>query len=176
MNPQKFALIAIGNILQKDDGVAIYAAKYLQENYQFTPELEIIHGGVEGMNLLNIFMEYEEILFLDCINTTEKAGTIYEIPTEKLNNSSLVQKSAHEMGIMECLGMLELMDENIPSSILVSIVPAEIKSEMGLSAVLMEHFNLYIQSVLKFLMQKGFTIELGEEIQSIEDVIQNFKI
>lgn len=175
MTPKNFAIIAIGNLLQKDDGLAIYTAKYLEENYHFEPTLEIIHGGVEGMNLLNTFMEYDEILFLDCIDTSDKAGTIYEIPTTELNASGVLQSSAHEVGLIESLGMLELMGETVPPSSLLAMVPSAIKTEIGLSVPLRENFDLYIRTAIKILEERGFIASLRDKLVTLEEVIQSFR-
>jgi len=175
MSMKNFAIIAIGNLLQKDDGLAIFTAKYLEENYHFKPSLEIIQGGVEGMNLLNTFMEYDEILFLDCIDTSDRAGTIYEIPTTELKASGVVQSSAHEIGLMESLGMLELMGETVPPSTLLAMVPSEVETEIGLSEPLKESFDLYIRTALKILNEMGFRVTLKDDLVSLEEVIQSFK-
>ena len=47
-------IIGIGNVLQKDDGLGVYAASYLNDNYTFSKEVEIINGGVEGIHLFNV--------------------------------------------------------------------------------------------------------------------------
>jgi len=175
MDPKNFAIIAIGNILQKDDGLAIFAARYLEENYSFEPVLEIIQGGVEGINLLNTFMEYDEILFLDCIDSADKVGTIYEIPTTELKASGVIQSSAHEIGLMESLGMLELMGEAVPPSTLLAMVPSEIKTEIGLSEPLKENFDLYIRTAIKILSELGFSVRPKEALVTLEEVIQSFR-
>ncbi len=168
----KFALIGIGNILQKDDGIALFATKYLEVNYTFSPELDIIHGGVEGMNLLNFFLEYEELLFLDTVCITDKAGTIYHIPTQELSSSSLTHKGAHEVGFLECLDMLELMDEKIPDSSVLGIVPDSLSLEVGLSESLLETFDTYVQSVLKVVKEKGYEFTLIGEPKSLENIME----
>lgn len=175
MTSKNFAIIAIGNILQKDDGLAIFAARYLQENYRFEPALEIVEGGVEGINLLNTFMEYDEILFLDCIDADDKVGTIYEIPTTELKASGVVQSSAHEIGLIESLGMLELMGETVPPSTLLAMVPSTIQTEIGLSQPLKEHFDLYIRTAIKILVDMGFSAHGEDTLVTLEEIIQSFK-
>jgi hydrogenase maturation protease len=36
---KKLALIGSGNVFFKDEGVGLYAVKYLKENYNFIPEI-----------------------------------------------------------------------------------------------------------------------------------------
>ena len=35
MNSTKFVVLGVGNILEKDDGIAVYATSYLEKNYRF---------------------------------------------------------------------------------------------------------------------------------------------
>jgi hydrogenase maturation protease len=170
-----FAIIAIGNMLQKDDGMGIFAAKYLEENYSFNPSIDIIQGGVEGVNLLNTFMEYDEILFFDCVDTSDESGTIYLIPTTELKTSGMVQNSAHEMGLLECLGMLELMGEAVPLASLLGIVPGEIKTEIGLSSKLYDAFDVYIRTAIKYISASGVQILPKKEMLSVGEIIQSFR-
>ncbi len=40
----KNIVIGVGNLLFKDEGIGIYAAKFIEENYTFEPSIEIIDG------------------------------------------------------------------------------------------------------------------------------------
>jgi len=72
-------ILGIGNILQKDDGIGVYAAIYLSKNYNFSKDIKIINGGVEGINLYSIFEESNNILILDTIELNDTPGSIYLI-------------------------------------------------------------------------------------------------
>jgi hydrogenase maturation protease len=170
----RFAILAIGNVLQKDDGMGVLAARYLKKNYTFEPTIEIIEGGVEGMQLLNSIMEYDEILFLDAIDVEGEAGSIYHIPTSELKSSALVQSSAHEIGLLESLSMLELMEETVPPSTLLAIVPEKIETGIGLSESLKKRFDIYITQILKLLQDKGYSTKVASETLSFEDVVESF--
>ena len=50
-------VLGVGNVLEEDDGIGIYAAAYLRANYTLSPHVQVIDGGVEGINLLNLFLE-----------------------------------------------------------------------------------------------------------------------
>ena len=174
MAQNRFAIIAIGNVLQKDDGMGVLAARYLRVNYIFEPALEIIEGGVEGMNLLNTIMDYDEILFLDCIDIEGESGTIYNIPITELKTSALVKGSAHEIGLLESLSMLELMGETVPPSTLLAIVPDVIETGIGLSTILRKSFDTYVTTIMKIILERGYSTRLAANSLSFEDVVQSF--
>lgn len=171
----ELAILGVGNILEKDDGIAIYATKYLETNYSFEPSLDIINGGVEGINLLNMFMEYKHIIILDAIEIDDEAGSIYHIPSHELTGYGLNSGGAHEIGVLQCFDILELMDREIPKSSVLGIIPEIIDVEIGLSSLIASKFDSYIQILLEILVNEGITIERNPSITTLSKIIEEFK-
>ncbi len=174
MQKQKVVLLGIGNVLQKDDGIGVYAAEYLLHNYTFAPEIAIVNGGVEGINLLDIFIENDEVVMLDTVILDDTPGSIYNIPTEKLGGYGLNSGSAHEIGVLQCLDMLDLQGKPRPRSNIVAIVPHEISFAFALSQTLMKRFNNYIDAILSDLKTKGFEATKTDDIP-LQKIIDKFK-
>lgn len=168
-------VLGVGNILQEDDGIGIYACAYLNANYTFSPEIEIINGGVEGINLLNLFMEHERIIILDTINLDDEAGSVYNIPSGELSGYGLNSGGAHEVGVMQCLDMLELMGHPLPESNVIGIVPESITFHIGLSDGLTKQFNTYINTVINYLKTINIHAKSHETPMSVETIIESFK-
>jgi hydrogenase maturation protease len=175
MNQPTFAVLGIGNILERDDGIAVYAGAYLETNYTFEPAVHIINGGVEGINLLNIFAEHERILVLDAIAIDDAPGSIYHIPASELSGYGLNSGGAHEIGVMQCLDMLELMGHPLPKSSVVGIVPAEVTVDIGLSETLASTFERYIGVIIDLLRQESITVKQKGPRVSLETLIARFK-
>ncbi len=174
MSNTHYAILGVGNILEKDDGMAVYATAFLEQNYTFEPTLDIINGGVEGINLLNHFMEYKHILILDTIEIDDKPGSIYHIPSAELTGYGLNSGGAHEIGVLQCLDILEMMDKPLPSSSVLGIIPQEITLHIGLSHTLVEKFKTYIETVIAILEKEGFDIGIKDKTTSLQEVIKNF--
>ncbi len=172
---KKIAILGVGNILQYDDGVAIYATSYLEKNYTFFPELEVINGGVEGINLLNLFMQYEHIIILDAIEIDDEVGTIYHIPSHELTGYGLNSGGAHEIGVLQCFDILELMGKEIPKSSVLGIVPDIIDVKIGLSDAMSKKFNTYISTLLKILQKEKIEIKKNPSIITLAQIIEEFK-
>ncbi len=164
-------IVGIGNILQKDDGFGIYAATYLHKNYTFSKDIEIINGGIEGINLLNIFMENDHILILDTIDLKDSSSSIYLLPAEELSGHGLNSGGAHEIGVLQCLDMLEMQGKTIPKSTIVGIVPQEVTFDISLSTTLKDAFDGYIKVVSNYLIKNGITAKKRDQITTLEDVI-----
>ncbi len=171
---KKIAILGVGNILEKDDGVAIYATKYLEENYIFKPNIDIINGGVEGINLLNLFMEYQHIIILDAIEIDDEVGSIYHIPSQELTGYGLNSGGAHEIGVLQCFDILELMDKNIPESSVVGIIPKVIDVEIGLSDTIYKKFDTYIDTILTIIKKENISYKKISKIK-LDTIIERFK-
>lgn len=176
MDKINFTILGVGNILELDDAVAVYATEYLEKNYTFEPEVNIINGGVEGINLLNVFMENNHILILDAINIDDKAGSIYHIPSSELSGYGVNSGGAHEVGVMQCLDMLELMDKPIPESSVLGIVPELVEVRIGLSDTLMNSFDVYIDTVLKILEKENITALKNQQTTTLDAIIGKYKV
>jgi hydrogenase maturation protease len=174
MNKKQFAILSAGNILQKDEGIALYTSKYLESNYSFSPSVDIIHGGIEGMSLLNILMRYEEVLVLDVIGIEDDAGSIYHFPMEKFRALG-TNESAEDMGVLECLNMLERRGDKLPEVSLLAIVPDSLDKEIGLSPALHHSFESFRLMIEKTLEKKGFTSTEVDDMQTLDTIIEGFK-
>jgi len=168
-------ILGIGNVLQKDDGIGVYAATYLQQNFTFTPEVEIINGGVEGINLFSVAERSRELLILDSIHLNDEPGSIYLIPSHELGGHGLNSGGAHEIGVLQVLDMLELQGKPLPHATVLGIIPHHITFEMALSQTLTEAFEGYINVALKFLRDTGIEATPKEKKISLEEIVADVR-
>jgi len=168
-------IIGIGNILQKDDGLGVYAASYLNENYIFSEKPEIINGGVEGIHLFNVLEESDHIVVLDCLQLDDTPASIYAIPAKEISGYGLNNGGAHEIGILQCMDMMELQGKEIPEAIVIGIVPDEVTFEFGLSQLLTDAFDGYISVVLQYLAKHGITHTKNENHTALQEIINRVK-
>lgn len=174
MNKKQYAILSTGNVLQKDEGIALYATKYLEANYNFNPSVDIIHGGIEGMSLLNILIQYEEIFVLDLIGVDDDPGSLYHLPMAKFRNLG-ANESSDETSILECLNMLERRGETLPEVSLLAIVPGNMDKEIALSPALHHSFEAYMLMLVKTLEGKGVVCDPTDEKQTLDSVIDSFR-
>ncbi|CAA6805205.1 MAG: Hydrogenase maturation protease (EC [uncultured Sulfurovum sp.] len=168
-------IIGIGNILQKDDGLGVYAASYLNENYTFSEEIEIINGGVEGIHLLNVLEENNHVVVLDCLQLNDNPASIYAIPAKEISGYGLNNGGAHEIGILQCMDMMELQGKEVPQAIVIGIVPAEVIFEFGLSPELVDAFESYISVVLQYLDKHNIKYTKKTTFTSLQEIMNRAK-
>ena len=168
-------IIGIGNVLQKDDGLGVYAATYLNENYTFSQDIQIINGGVEGIHLLNVLEESEHVVVLDCLQLDDSPASIYAIPAKEISGYGLNNGGAHEIGILQCMDMMELQGKEIPQAIVIGIVPAEVTFAFGLSKEIIDAFEGYISVVLQYLHKHNIEHTQKENTTTLSEIIDRAK-
>ncbi|HIP54061.1 MAG TPA: hydrogenase maturation protease [Sulfurimonas autotrophica] len=148
-------LIGIGNVLQKDDGLGVYATTFLHENYSFSPKIKIINGGVEGIHLYNVLENSSHVVVLDCLQLNDAPASIYAIPAQEISGYGLNNGGAHEIGILQCMDMMELQGKEIPKTIVIGMIPQEVTFAFGLSQKVLNAFDGYISVILQYLKKHG---------------------
>jgi hydrogenase maturation protease len=168
----KLTIVGVGNVLQLDDGIGVYAISYLEQNYTFSPAIKCINGGVEGMGLLNLLSETDHMIILDAVEIDDEAGSIYVIPAEELSGYGLSSGGAHEIGILQCFDMLELQGKPTPKATVIGIVPYKVLFDIALSTELEAHFDRYIRTILHHLSTLGYDAYARKNQATLSDIIQ----
>ena len=155
----KNIVVGVGNVLFKDEGIGIYASKFLQQNYEFDDSLEIIDGGTLGFKLMTYFQEYDNVIILDTISVEDEPGSIFRLPSEVLLGMGQYRKTAHEVEIVEMLEICSVLDKHATVTIL-GIIPEDIESvEIGLTSKLEETFDAFISQAVKEIEDIGVKIK-----------------
>jgi hydrogenase maturation protease len=167
----KNIVIGIGNLLFSDDGIGVIAISYLRENYDFKPELELLDGGTLGLNLVQYFLEYDNVFIIDTISIDDEAGTIYKVPSQELLGSGSYKNTAHEVEVVQMLEVCELYDKKAKVTIF-GIIPQDIVSvKIGLSNIIKSKFDVLIQTLIKEL--EGLGVKSLKKYNYSLDKIEN---
>ena len=153
---KRVALIGSGNAFFKDEGLGLYAAKYLKENYTFEPDIEIVDGGTLGFLLMPLLQEFEYVIIVNTASDeSKKVGEITIKNTDEFLDGSLIKKTANEVEIAEMLQICSLT-EAMANTTVISIVPEDIISvEVGLSSSVMDTWQNYIDTTLQEINSLG---------------------
>jgi len=169
------ALIGSGNAFFKDEGIGLYAAKYLKENYDFGRAVEIVDGGTLGFRLMPLLQEFEKVLIVNTSSDPDAApGTVTVRGCDAFLEGSRIKKTANEVEIAEMLQICSLT-EAMAETVIVSIVPEDILSvEVGLTERLKAAWPAYIDTVLQQLARFGGQGEPRAAAVELETVLQTF--
>ena len=172
---KKIAIIGSGNSFFKDEGIGLYAVKYLKENYVFTPEIEFVDGGTLGFLLMPLLQEFDEVIIVNTASEDGlKIGNISVKNCEEFLDGTLIKKTANEVEIAEMLQICS-MAEHMANTTLISITPEDIISvEVGLSEVLKSVWSEYITTILDVLKEREIEVSKSKNSLSLEEILYTF--
>jgi len=166
----KNIVIGVGNLLFKDEGVGILAAKYLEENYEFEGNLEIMDGGTLGFKLMTYFQEYDNVIILDTVSIEDNPGDIFRLPSDVLLGLGQYRKTAHEVEIVEMLEICSVLDKHAEVTI-IGIIPEDIQSvKIGLTKTIEEKFIGLINQAIIDIEKLGIKVSKRDEQKSISQI------
>lgn len=134
----KVAVLGIGNLLLKDDGIGIHVIEHLIElGYDSIYNVELIDGGTCILDLLDVFVKNKKVIVLDSIKGGHMPGTIYKLTPQELGTYIKSTTSLHDVQILDILRDVELLGAN-PEVIIIGIEPEEITFDLELSTIIKE--------------------------------------
>lgn len=170
----KTAIIGAGTIIFEDEGVGVYASKYLELNYTFLDDVTLVDGGVLGFQLMTYYQDYDRVLILDTITMSDESGSIYNLPGEELLGLGSYKQTAHEVEITEMLEICSLLEKMAEVNI-IGIVPHDIQSvNIGLSQKLRGRFNDFINETLEELDRSGVRYQKKETYVCLDTIISSY--
>ncbi len=167
---KSFIIVGVGNVLFKDEGVGVYAARYLEHNYSFSPQIDIIDGATLGFTLMTYFQEYDKVVILDTVSIEDTPGAIYRLPAEEMLGLGSYRQTAHEVEIVEMLEICSLL-EKMADVVILGIVPKDIVSvEISLTQEIEDAFEGFVATLLKEIEDSGIKYEKTNS-KTLQDII-----
>ncbi len=172
---KRIALIGSGNVFFKDEGIGLYGAKYLKENYTFTPNIEIVDGGTLGFKLMPLLQEFDEVIIINTSSDdTQIPCDITVKTTDEFLDGALVKKTANEVEIAEMLQICS-MSEHVANTTIINIVPKDIISvEVELSDEMKNVWADYIATTINVLNNLGVSLKKNSKEVSLDEILNIF--
>lgn len=145
-------VIGIGNIYHGDDGLGIHAVRRLRE--RLPGDVEIVEGGVLGLDLLPFLEGKEKAVFIDAIDAGEAPGAVFRFSPDRVPRGRTPPPvSLHDLGLYELVGAAQLLDQ-CPREIVVIAVQVK---ELGVGSDLSTEVEAALPVVCRLVEE-----ELGE--------------
>ncbi len=172
---KNIALIGSGNAFFKDEGIGLYGAKYIKENYEFEPAIEVVDGGTLGFKLMPLLLEFDEVIIINTASDdTKEVGEITIKTTDEFLDGTLIKKTANEVEIAEMLQICAL-SENMAETTVISIVPKDIIAvEVGLTLELRNAWKNYMHVTIEKIKSLGVKVTKKEEEITLDEILSIF--
>ncbi|MDH7577294.1 MAG: HyaD/HybD family hydrogenase maturation endopeptidase [Bacillota bacterium] len=130
---EKTIILGIGNLLLKDEGVGVHAIRALAGR-DLPPGVELIDGGTAGFDLLPLLVGADKIIIVDALRGGEPAGAVYRVtPGDFRSQQQDTPISLHDLGILQVIRSLEILEERTPRVVIIGVEPKEIDWGMELT-------------------------------------------
>jgi hydrogenase maturation protease len=170
----KTAIIGAGTVIYQDEGVGVYAARYLEENFTFTDDVTLVDGGVLGFQLMTYYQDYDKVIILDTITMDDEVGSIYNMPSEELLGLGSYKQTAHEVEIIEMLEICSLLERMAEVNI-IGVIPKDIETvNVGLTDEMKSTFDNLINAALAELEKSGIKYKRNTETVALDDIIEKY--
>jgi hydrogenase maturation protease len=126
-------VLGLGNTLNRDEGLGVHCLSPLRERLRDHPEIEVLDGGVLGLDLLPLVESCGHLLILDAVDAGRPPGTVVELGREEIPLFSLIKLSWHQVSFQEVLQFAGVRGRLPVFLHLVGAQPADIATGYGLS-------------------------------------------
>lgn len=123
-------VLALGNPIRSDDGVALAALRCLEEDPRVPDSVDLMEGGTKGLELVSYISGISRLLVLDAVEVGAVAGTVVCLRSTEL--CSLPGKgNVHDLALADILNALRLLGQEPQETVLLGVQPAT--TELGTS-------------------------------------------
>ena len=151
---RKVAVVGVGNVLLKDEGVGVHVARALRERVETDrTDIEIIDGGTSP----DVFLLLEgvhKLILVDAVKGGGNPGSIYRFHPDDIVSEEKYIISAHQIGLLDGLRMIEYSGFKPDSIVIIGVEPKEIDWGLGLSTELNEKLPEIVKVVMDELDSK----------------------
>ncbi|MFZ0033858.1 MAG: HyaD/HybD family hydrogenase maturation endopeptidase [Sedimentisphaerales bacterium] len=150
-------ILGLGNILLKDEGVGVHAAKQLQ-GLALPDNVEVIDGGTAAADMLLSQEGLDKLVVIDAIRAGEKPGTTYKARfkaseidklTRIFGGDKDLKISPHQFGLIDALAAAEKMNRTPKEIVIIGIEPKEINYGLELTEQVSQRIPEVVNMVLE---------------------------
>lgn len=142
---KKVAILGIGNILLKDDGIGIHTVWEIEKT-NWPSNVTVVDGGTSITSLLDVFIQNQKVIVIDSVKGGHDPGTIYRMTPEDLGKCIKSNSSLHDVQVFDLLDQIKLLGYDT-EVVIIGVEPSEIIYEMELSEIV----KAQIPSVIKWV-------------------------
>ncbi len=149
------AVLGLGNILLRDEGVGVHVVEELNNKYSFTPPIKLIDGGTLGFALINEIEDCKKLIVVDAVKAGNEPGTIYRFTRKDINVAVPHSFSVHDIGFITALDEWKILGIE-PEIIFFGIEPKDMSSwSMDLSDCIRDKIPKLIGLIINELKTEG---------------------
>lgn len=148
---KEITVLGVGNTILSDEGFGVRVVEYLQKNFEFPENVQLVDGGTLGVELTHFIVGTSKLLIIDSIDGGAEAGKIFHLRNEEIFSHFTQKISAHEIGIQDLLTMTEITGKKIPCVELLGAQPYSLEAGTELTEPMKKLVPIFAEKALSIL-------------------------
>lgn len=120
-------VLGVGCILYCDEGFGVRVVEKMEREYEFPDSVQLVDGGVLGINLLGVISKPNHLIVVDAIRNKGKPGDLYRLEGEAIPARIRAKNSLHQVDFLEALTLCQALD-HVPKTVIVGVEPEDIET------------------------------------------------
>ncbi len=149
-------MLGLGNRLRRDEGLGVCALERLYQRYVLPSGVQLVDGGVLGLELLAYVESARRLLVLDAALTEGEPGSLLRLKDDEVPAYFGVRASPHEIGLPDLLAAARLRGRSPESIVLLGMQPETIELGWGLTPVVASRLDHLIEAAVDQLASWGY--------------------
>lgn len=155
---RQILILGLGNILLQDEGLGVRAAERLAARYRLPPEVQVMDGGVMGLDLLPHLEGVTHLLITDAVQTGQPPGSLVRLEGEAIPAALSLKMSMHQVGLQELLALAGFQGTLPEQVVLWGLEPASLDWGLELSAPIAAQIDALVDAAVGELRAWGVVL------------------
>ncbi len=155
----KTLVLGVGNTLMGDEGVGVHVIERLLAGYKIPEEVQVLDGGVLGMDLLYYLEGIENLLLVDAVEAHKEPGTIIRLENDEVPAFLSLKISPHQVGVPDMLAVAKIKDVYPKRLVLWGIQPEFLSMGLDLSPLISSKVDFLVEKLVEQLTGWGHIIK-----------------
>jgi hydrogenase maturation protease len=154
----KTLVLGVGNTLMSDEGVGVHVIERLEAGFTIPKEVQVLDGGVLGMDLLYYLEGIENLLLVDAVEARKEPGTIIRLEDDEVPAFLSMKISPHQVGVPDMLAAAKFKDLYPKRVVLWGIQPDWLDMGLELSPLIASKVDILVANVVEQLKAWGHAV------------------
>lgn len=151
----RIAVLGIGNLLLKDEGIGVHLVQKLAGNVNNT-KVDLIDAGTSPELLSLLDGNIDKLIIVDAVKAGNAPGTIYRFSPDNVDVNPTPRFSLHDIGVLDNLKTMALLNRLPKSTVIIGVEPKTISFGLELSPEVEEKLPEIVSLVLKEIEETKF--------------------
>lgn len=148
VNLPHIMILGIGCVLLRDEGFGVKVIHEIDRRYEFPENVELMDGGVLGVNLLGFISQADRLIVVDAIRNKGKPGDLYRLTGDAIPERIRAKNSLHQVDFLEALTLCHALDK-VPETVIIGVEPEDIDTcSIELTPIVRNQIDPVIDKVL----------------------------